>query len=61
MIEVFLQKSFRPTGATIAIETGCDLEITMRQGRWKTRSVFFDHYVHFKTPVSMSSDILSHD
>ena len=32
----FSAKSFRPTGATIAIETGCDPEITMRQGRWKT-------------------------
>lgn len=54
-------KSFRPTGATIAIESGCDPEITMRQGRWKTRSVFFDHYVHAKPPDSMSSDILLHD
>ena len=26
-------KSFRPTGATVAIKTGCDPEIAMRQGR----------------------------
>ncbi len=57
----FSAKSFRPTGATIAIDSGCDPEITMRQGRWKTRSVFFEHYVHSKPPVSMSSDILLHD
>ena len=29
----FSAKSFRPTGATVAIETGCDPEIAMRQGR----------------------------
>ncbi|XP_072050326.1 uncharacterized protein [Amphiura filiformis] len=57
----FSAKSFRPTGATVAIETGCDPEITMRQGRWKTRSVFFDHYVHSQPPQSMSCDILNHE
>ena len=57
----FSAKSFRPTGATAAIDLGHDPDITMRLGRWKTRSVFFDHYVHSKPPASMSADILGYD
>lgn len=57
----FSAKCFRPTGATIAVETGCDPEVAMRLGRWKTRSVFFDHYVHSKPPDTFSANILNHD
>jgi hypothetical protein len=53
-------KSFRPTGATAAIDMKCDPEIAMQLGRWKTRSVFFDHYVHSKPPSSLSTDIMEH-
>ena len=51
-------KSFRPTGATAAIDMHCDPDIAMRLGRWKTRSVFYEHYVHSKPPASLSSDII---
>lgn len=37
----FSAKCFRATSATAVIDLGHDLEITMHQGRWKTRSVFF--------------------
>ena len=53
----FSAKSFRPTGATAAIDMKCDPEIAMQLGRWKTRSVFFDHYVHSKPPEGLSADI----
>ncbi|XP_043246604.1 uncharacterized protein LOC122394089 isoform X1 [Amphibalanus amphitrite] len=39
-------KDFRPTGATRAVELGFDADDVQRLGRWKTRSVFLDHYVH---------------
>ncbi len=54
----FSAKSFRPTGATAAIDMNHDPEMTMQVGRWKTRSIFFEHYVHAKPPVSFSGDIL---
>jgi hypothetical protein len=51
--------SFRPTGATLAIESGKDPDMVMKMGRWKTRSVFMDHYVHSRTPEEFTEDILS--
>ena len=57
----FSAKSFRPTGATVAIETGCNPDIVMKMGRWKTPSVFYDHYVHANTPASFTDDILEHE
>ncbi len=53
----FSAKSFRPTGATLAVESGCDPEIAMQIGRWKTKSVFYEHYVHSKPPVTFSDNI----
>ena len=54
----FSAKSFRPTGATAAMEANCDPDIAMQLGRWKTRSVFFEHYVHSKPPETLTKDIL---
>ena len=54
-------KCFRPTAATLAVENGCDPDIAMYIGRWKTRSVFFEHYVHCKAPKGFTQDIMSHD
>lgn len=54
----YTAKCFRPTGATAAVDVNCDPEIVMRLGRWKTRSVFFDHYVHSKPPDTLTTDIL---
>ena len=39
-------KDFRPTGATRAVQLGFDTDDVQRLGRWKTRSVFLEHYVH---------------
>ncbi len=52
-------KCYRPTGATYSIAMGYDPEIIMRIGRWKTRSVFFDHYVHSQVPSNYSSNLLA--
>ena len=54
----FSAKSFRPTGATAAIDSQCDPDIAMRLGRWKTRSVFYDHYVHSRPPQDLANTIL---
>ena len=57
----FSAKCFRPTGATYAVELGYDPETVMRIGRWKTRSVFFDHYVHSQIPDNYTTAVLHHD
>ena len=54
----FSAKDFRPTGATFQIECGVDPEIVMKIGRWKTRSVFFEHYVHAKVPSTFTDNVL---
>jgi len=57
--DIFSAKSFRPTGATVAINEGHDPRNVMKMGRWKTQSVFYEHYVHSRIPVSFTDDILS--
>ena len=54
----FSAKSFRPTGATVAIEEGHDAADVMKVGRWKTQTVFYEHYVHSKTPASFTESII---
>jgi integrase len=54
----YTAKSFRPTGATVAIETKQNPAQVMKTGRWKTESVFFDHYVHAKNLDSYSDSVL---
>ena len=44
-------KTFRPTGATAAIDSGKNPDIVMKTGRWKTASVFRDHHVHSHPPA----------
>jgi len=38
-------KSFRKTGASVAINKGADPDLVMKLGRWKTVEVFYKHYV----------------
>ena len=52
-------KSFRPTGATRAIEQGINPDIVQKMGRWKSAEVFRDHYVHAKTPQNYPSAIIN--
>ena len=52
-------KCFRPTGATVAIQKEKDPAGVMPTGRWKTQSVFSNHYVHAKTSASYKEGILN--
>ena len=54
----FSAKSFRPTGATRAIDGGIDPEIVQKMGRWKCTEVFREHYVHSKTPTIYTKTVL---
>ena len=54
----FTAKSFRPTGATMAIACNQDPNIVMKVGRWKTASVFYGHYVHTQTPANFTGALL---
>ncbi|XP_043244702.1 uncharacterized protein LOC122393113 [Amphibalanus amphitrite] len=51
-------KDFRPTGATAAVGHGFNADDVQRLGRWKTRSVFMDRYVHNKVPDSFTDSML---
>ena len=50
----FTAKNFRPTAARAAIVSVCDHNTVSIKGRWKTESVFLNHYVY---PVSKPSDL----
>ena len=54
-------KTLRPTGATAAIDSGKHPDIVMKTGRWKTASVFRDHYVHSQPPADFTHDVLLHE
>ena len=54
----FTAKLFRCSGATAAIEAGQDAEIVRKLGRWKTSHVFYEHYVHSRTPSSIVNAII---
>ena len=54
----FSAKSFRPTGATKAIESGVEPDIVQKLGRWKCSEVFKNHYVHSVTPVNYLNKLL---
>ena len=53
----FTAKSFRPTAATMAIQKGMSPETAMQLGRWKTKEVFFNHYVYPQVPESYTGDL----
>ena len=54
----FSAKCFRPTGATFAIASGCDSNVARQIGRWKSQSVFEEHYVHTAVPENYVDDLL---
>lgn len=56
----FSAKSFRPTGATSAIEQHMDPDIVRKLGRWKNSEVFYAHYVHAQTPDDYTSNLLKY-
>ena len=55
----FTAKSFRPTGATVAIEKGAEPKMVQSIGRWKSTEVFYNHYVHCKTSNDFTDKVLS--
>ncbi len=57
----FSAKSFRPTAATAAMDIGVQPETAMQIGRWKTKEVFFNHYVYPRAPASYTNDMFNHD
>ena len=54
----FSARLFRCSGATAAIEGGADGEVVRKLGRWKTSHVFYEHYVHARTPSSLIHAII---
>lgn len=54
----FSAKSFRPTGATTAVDGGVSPHVVQQIGRWKSTDVFFKHYVHSKTPACFAETLL---
>lgn len=50
-------KSFRPTGATLAVDTGVLPETTMQIGRWKTKETFMNHYVYPRAPTFFTEQV----
>ena len=55
---IYSAKSFRPTGATISVQSGCDPDIIRHVGRWKSKEVFERHYVHSQAQDSFTDNIL---
>lgn len=54
----FTPKSFRPTGATAAIENDVNPSFARFTGRWASQECFEKHYVHAQPPSVMSDAIL---
>lgn len=55
----FKAKSFRPTGATLAVSRGAIPETVMQIGRWKTKEVFMNHYVYPRAPETFTSNMFT--
>ena len=56
---IYSAKCFRPSGATKAISEGFDPNMVQKVGRWKTPTVFFEHYVHSQVPKNFTDSLLS--
>ena len=52
-------KCFRPTAATRAVSSFIDPDKARRIGRWKTSSVFYEHYVFDQTPDNYEDNIFN--
>lgn len=55
----FSAKNFRPSAATAAMNLNVSAETAMQIGRWKTKEVFFNHYVYPKAPADYTENIVS--
>lgn len=50
-------KSFRPSGATAAIQSGVQADTVRAVGRWKSRECFEFHYVHSKPASTFTQSV----
>lgn len=53
----YTAKCFRPTAANAAIQAGVDPDTAMYIGRWKTKEVFFNHYVYPLAPAGYTDNV----
>ena len=56
----FTAKSFRPTGATCALDTGINPDVARYIGRWRSADTFFKHYVHSRVPDTYLPALFNH-
>ena len=56
----FTPKSFRPSSATAAVQSGISPETAMQIGRWKTQEVFFNHYVYPRAPAAYTDMVTNY-
>lgn len=54
----YCSKSFRVTGATTGVVMGQDPNVVRNMGRWKSCSIFEEHYVHTIPPNNFTDSIL---
>lgn len=57
----YSSKSFRVTGATTGVKLGLDPNVVRSVGRWKSCSVFEEHYVHTIPPSTFTDVVLNAD
>jgi hypothetical protein len=55
----YTAKNFRPSAATAAVKSEVPVETAMQLGRWKTKEVFFNHYVYPRAPKDYTQNIVS--
>ena len=53
-------KCLRPTLAKAAIESNCKPDTAVQIYCWKTKEVFFDHYVYPRAPVNYTDNVLAY-
>ena len=53
-------KCLRPTWAKAAIDSNCKPDTAVQIHRWKTKEVFFDHYVYPRAPVNYTDNVLAY-
>ena len=56
----FTPKSFRPSSATAAVQSGISPETAMQIGWWKTQEVFFTHYVYPRAPAAYTDMVTNY-
>ncbi len=53
-------KYFRPTAASASLDLGVMAETAMLIGHWKSKEVFFRHYVYPRAPNNYTTQMFNH-